>query len=152
MLGDAAILGFSLYVIRLNTIWQSRAGYIKGIIMAIFSIGVLTSALYRSFNPIIPEVTTMGVVGFLALAANLICAVMLLGFRDTDVNMRSAWLCSRNDVLANLGVLLAAVGVAWTNSPWPDLIVGISISALILKSAVEVMRDAKIEIANQQII
>ena len=152
MLGDAAIFGFSLYVIRLNTIWQSRAGYIKGIIMAIFAIGVLTSAFYRSFNPIIPEVTTMGVVGFMALAANLICAVMLLGFRDTDINMRSAWLCSRNDVLANLGVLLAAAGVAWTSSPWPDLVVGISISTLILKSAIEVMRDAKIEIANQQII
>ena len=152
MLGDAAIFGFSLYVIRLNTIWQSRAGYIKGIIMAIFAIGVLTSAFYRSFNPIIPELTTMGVVGFMALAANFICAVMLLGFRDTDINMRSAWLCSRNDVLANLGVLLAAAGVAWTNSPWPDLVVGISISALILKSAIEVMRDAKIEIANQQII
>ena len=152
MLGDAAIFGFSLYVIRLNTIWQSRAGYIKGIIMAIFAIGVLTNTFYRSFNPIIPEVTTMGVVGFMALFANLVCAVMLLGFRDTDVNMRSAWLCSRNDVLANLGVLLAAAGVAWTNSPWPDLVVGISISALILKSAIEVMRDAKIEIANQQII
>ena len=152
MLGDAAIFGFSLYVIRLNTIWQSRAGYIKGIIMAIFAIGVLTNTFYRSFNPIIPEVTTMGVVGFMALTANLICAVMLLGFRDTDINMRSAWLCSRNDVLANLGVLLAAAGVAWTNSPWPDLLVGISISALILKSAIEVMRDAKIEIANQQII
>ena len=152
MLGDAAIFGFSLYVIRLNTIWQSRAGYIKGIIMAIFAIGVLTSAFYRSFNPIIPEVTTMGVVGFMALAANLICAVMLLGFRDTDVNMRSAWLCSRNDVLANVGVLLAAAGVTWTNSHWPDLVVGISISALILKSAIEVMKDAKIEIANQQII
>ena len=152
MLGDAAIFGFSLYVIRLNTIWQSRAGYIKGIIMAIFAIGVLTNTFYRSFNPIIPEVTTMGVVGFMALAANLICAVMLLGFRDTDINMRSAWLCSRNDVLANLGVLLAAAGVAWTSSPWPDLVVGISISTLILKSAIEVMRDAKIEIANQQII
>ena len=152
MLGDAAIFGFSLYVIRLNTIWQSRAGYIKGIIMAFFAIGVLTSSLYRSFNPIIPEVTTMGVVGFLALAANLICALMLLGFRDTDVNMRSAWLCSRNDVLANVGVLLAAAGVAWTNSSWPDLVVGVSISGLILKSAIEVMRDAKIEIANQQII
>jgi len=94
----------------------------------------------------------MGTVGFMALIANLICAVMLLGFRDTDINMRSAWLCSRNDVLANLGVLLAAAGVAWTNSPWPDLVVGISISVLILKSAIEVMRDAKIEIANQQII
>tara|TARA_Y100001936_G_scaffold251326_1_gene306870 strand:- start:1163 stop:2611 length:1449 start_codon:yes stop_codon:yes gene_type:complete len=152
MLGDAAIFGFSLYVIGLNTIWQSRAGYIKGIIMAIFAIGVLTSAFYRAFNPIIPQITTMGVVGFLALAANLVCALMLLGFRDTDVNMRSAWLCSRNDVLANLGVLLAAVGVAWTNSPWPDLVVGISISGLILKSAIEVMKDAKIEIANHQAI
>jgi len=152
MLGDAAIFGFSLYVIGLNTIWQSRAGYLKGIIMAIFAIGVLTSAFYRAFNPIIPEITTMGVVGFLALAANLICALMLLGFRDTDVNMRSAWLCSRNDVLANLGVLLAAAGVAWTNSPWPDLVVGISISGLILKSAIEVMKDAKIEIANHQAI
>jgi len=152
MLGDAAIFGFSLYVIGLNTIWQSRAGYLKGIIMAIFAIGVLTSAFYRAFNPIIPEITTMGVVGFLALAANLICALMLLGFRDTDVNMRSAWLCSRNDVLANLGVLLAAAGVAWTNSPWPDLVVGISISGLILKSAIEVIKDAKIEIANHQVI
>ena len=152
MLGDAAIFGFSLYVIGLNTIWQSRAGYLKGIIMAIFAIGVLTSAFYRAFNPIIPEITTMGVVGFLALAANLICALMLLGFRDTDVNMRSAWLCSRNDVLANLGVLLAAAGVAWTNSPWPDMVVGISISGLILKSAIEVMKDAKIEIANHQAI
>ena len=77
---------------------------------------------------------------------------MLLAYRDTDVNMRSAWLCSRNDVLANVGVLLAAAGVAWTNSSWPDLVVGVSISGLILKSAIEVMRDAKIEIANQQII
>ena len=148
MLGDAAIFGFSLYVIRLGSAWQNRAGFIKGIIMGIFAISVLTSAVYRSFNPIIPEATTMGIIGFMALAANLICAVMLLGFRDSDVNMRSAWLCSRNDVLANLGVLLAAAGVAWTQSPWPDLVVGVSISALILKSAIEILKDAKLEMAN----
>lgn len=150
MLGDAAIFGFSLYVIRLGSIWQSRAGYIKGIIMALFSISVLAGALYRTFNPVVPEATTMGIIGFLALGANLVCAIMLLGFRDSDINMRSAWLCSRNDVLANVGVLLAAGGVAWTQSSWPDLIVGVSISALILKSAIEVLKDAKLEIVNHQ--
>lgn len=150
MLGDAAIFGFSLYVIRLGSIWQSRAGYIKGIIMGLFSISVLAGALYRTFNPVVPEATTMGIIGFLALGANLVCAIMLLGFRDSDINMRSAWLCSRNDVLANVGVLLAAGGVAWTQSSWPDLIVGVSISALILKSAIEVLKDAKLEIVNHQ--
>ena len=150
MLGDAAIFGFSLYVIRLGSIWQSRAGYIKGIIMALLSISVLVGALYRTFNPVVPEATTMGIIGFLALGANLVCAIMLLGFRDSDINMRSAWLCSRNDVLANVGVLLAAGGVAWTQSSWPDLIVGVSISALILKSAIEVLKDAKLEIVNHQ--
>jgi len=150
MLGDAAIFGFSLYVIRLDSIWQSRAGYIKGIIMALFSVSVLTGAIFRSFNPVVPEASTMGIIGFLALAANLICAILLLGFRDSDINMRSAWLCSRNDVLANIGVLLAAGGVAWTQSPWPDLVVGVSISALILKSAIEVLKDAKLEMVNHQ--
>ena len=150
MLADAAIFGFSLYVIRLDSIWQSRAGYIKGVIMTLFSISVLAGALYRTFNPVIPAAETMGIIGFLALGANLLCAILLLGFKDSDINMRSAWLCSRNDVLANFGVLLAAGGVAWTHSPWPDLFVGISISGLILKSAIEVLRDAKLEIINHQ--
>ena len=150
MLGDAAIFGFSLYVIRLDSIWQHRAGYIKGIIMALFSISVLIGAFYKLFNPVVPEAFTMGGIGALALVANLICAILLLGFRDSDINMRSAWICSRNDVLANIGVLLAAWGVAWTGSSWPDLIVGVSISALILKSAIEVLKDAKLEMANHQ--
>jgi Co/Zn/Cd efflux system component len=118
--------------------------------MALFSISVLAGAVYRSFNPVVPEATTMGIIGFMALAANLICAIMLLGFRDSDINMRSAWLCSRNDVLANVGVLLAAAGVAWTQSPWPDLVVGVSISALILKSAIEVLKDAKLEMVKHR--
>ena len=150
MLGDAAIYGFSLYVIRLQPIWQSRAGFIKGIIMGVFAISVLFGAMYRALDPVVPEATTMGIVGGMALVANLICAVLLLGFKDTDINMRSAWLCSRNDVLANIGVLLAAGGVAWTHSPWPDLMVGIALSALILKSSIEILRDAKLEMANHQ--
>jgi len=150
MLGDAAIYGFSLYVIRLHPIWQSRAGFIKGIIMGVFAIGVLFGTMYRAFDPVVPEATTMGIIGGMALVANLICAVLLLGFKDTDINMRSAWLCSRNDVLANIGVLLAAGGVAWTHSPWPDLMVGVALSALILKSSIEILRDAKLEMANHQ--
>jgi zinc transport system permease protein len=150
MLGDAAIYGFSLYVIRLHPIWQSRAGFIKGIIMGVFAISVLFGAMYRVLDPVVPEATTMGIVGGMALVANLICAVLLLGFKDTDINMRSAWLCSRNDVLANIGVLLAAGGVAWTHSHWPDLIVGVALSALILKSSIEILRDAKLEMANHQ--
>lgn len=150
MLGDAAIYGFSLYVIRLHPIWQSRAGFIKGIIMGVFAISVLFGAMYRALSPVVPEATTMGIIGGMALLANLICAVLLLGFKDTDINMRSAWLCSRNDVLANIGVLLAAGGVAWTHSPWPDLMVGIALSALILKSSIEILRDAKLEMANHQ--
>ena len=150
MLGDAAIYGFSLYVIRLHPIWQSRAGFIKGIIMGVFAISVLFGAMYRALDPVVPEAITMGIVGGMALVANLICAVLLLGFKDTDINMRSAWLCSRNDVLANIGVLLAAGGVAWTHSHWPDLIVGVALSALILKSSIEILRDAKLEMANHQ--
>jgi Co/Zn/Cd efflux system component len=94
----------------------------------------------------------MGIIGGMALVANLICAVLLLGFKDTDINMRSAWLCSRNDVLANIGVLLAAGGVVWTNSPWPDLMVGVGLSVLILKSSIEILKDAKLEMASHQSI
>ena len=118
--------------------------------MGMFAISVLFGAIYRALNPIVPEATTMGIIGGIALLANLICAVLLLGFKDTDINMRSAWLCSRNDVLANIGVLLAAAGVTWTNSSWPDLIVGVALSALILKSSIEILRDAKLELANHQ--
>ncbi len=148
MLGDAAIYGFSLYAIRLAPIWQSRAGFIKGIVMGVFAIGVLSGAVYRAYNPVVPVAATMGIIGYMALAANLICAFLLLGFKNADVNMRSAWLCSRNDVLANLGVLLAAAGVAWTHSSWPDLVVGVIIAALILKSSAEILKDARVELKN----
>ena len=130
---------------------QKFRNSLKGIIMGMFAISVLFGAMYRALDPVIPEATTMGVIGGMALVANLICAVLLLGFKDTDINMRSAWLCSRNDVLANIGVLLAAAGVRWTDSSWPDLIVGVALSALILKSSIEILRVAKLEMANHQI-
>ena len=90
----------------------------------------------------------MGMVGSLALVLNLFCAYLLLQFRDDDINMRSAWLCSRNDVLANLGVLAAAGGVAWTDSLWPDLAVGVIIAGLILQSSFGIFKDAQLELKN----
>jgi len=95
---------------------------------------------------VIPVASAMGIVGSLALLINLFCAYLLLRFRDDDVNMRSAWLCSRNDVLANLGVLAAAGGVAWTGSHWPDLAVGVIIAGLILQSSFGIFKEAKVEL------
>ena len=145
MLGDSAIYGFSLFVIQLAPIWRIRAGILKATIMSLFAFGIFGAAIYRVSNQIIPVASAMGIVGSLALATNLFCAYLLLRFRDDDINMRSAWLCSRNDVLANLGVLAAAGGVAWTGSHWPDLTVGAIIAGLILQSSFGIFKDAQLE-------
>ena len=150
MLGDAAIYGFSLFVLQLAPIWRTRSGILKASIMSLFSFGILGSAIYRVAHQVVPMASTMGIVGSLALVINLFCAYLLLQFRDDDVNMRSAWLCSRNDVLVNLGVLAAAAGVAWTGSLWPDLVVGVIIAGLILQSSFGIFKDAQLELKNNQ--
>ena len=150
MLGDAAVYGFSLFVIQHDPVWRTRAGILKGIIMSGFAFGILGSTIYRVYHQVLPDVSTMGIVGGLALAVNLFCAYLLLRFKDDDINMRSAWLCSRNDVLANLGVLAAAGGVAWTGSHWPDLAVGVVIAGLILQSSFGIFKDARLELENNQ--
>ena len=150
MLGDAAIYGFSLFVIQLAPIWRTRSGILKASIMGLFAFGILGSTIYRVSHQVVPMASTMGIVGSLALVINLFCAYLLLRFRDDDINMRSAWLCSRNDVLANLGVLAAAGGVAWTGSHWPDLAVGVIIAGLILQSSFGIFKDAQLELKNNQ--
>ncbi len=150
MLGDAAIYGFSLFVIQLAPIWRTRSGILKATIMSLFAFSILGSAIYRVSHQVVPVASAMGIAGSLALLTNLFCAYLLLRFKDDDVNMRSAWLCSRNDVLANLGVLAAAGGVAWTNSHWPDLAVGVIIAVLILQSSFGIFKDARLELKNNQ--
>jgi cation diffusion facilitator family transporter len=146
MLGDAAIYGFSLFVIQRKPVWRTRAGILKGLIMSIFALGILGSTINRVYYQTTPDASTMCIIGGLALAANLICAFLLLRFKNDDVNMRSAWLCSRNDVIANLGVLTAAAGVTWTGSQWPDLAVGVIIAMLILQSSFGIFKDASVEL------
>jgi Co/Zn/Cd efflux system component len=142
MLGDAIVYGFSLYVISRGLFWQARAALLKGVIMAAFGVGVLVQVAVKIARGIPPTVEVMGAVGALAFAANLLCLVLLWRRRSDDINMRSAWVCSRNDVTGNAGVLVAAAAVALTGSPWPDIVIGLLVAGVFGHSAVRVIREA----------
>ena len=142
MLGDALVYGFSLYVIGRAPVWQARAALLKGILMAGFGIGVLVEVAAKLARGLTPEPTIMSTIAFVALLANAVALLLLWRHRSDDINMRSVWLCSRNDVMANGGVMLAALGVAVTGSPWPDIVVGLAIAALVGLSALVVIRQA----------
>lgn len=142
MLGDALVYGFSLYVVSRNNAWKAASAMIKGWIMALFGVFVLAQAIYKVLYPVTPQFETIGLVGLLALAANAVCLGLLWRHRAEDVNMRSVWLCSRNDIIANISVLFAALGVWLINSQWPDLLVGLGIAVLFLRSAYHVLKDA----------
>ena len=147
MLGDAIVYGFSLYVISRGVVWQARAAMLKGVIMAVFGVGVVVQVVWKVAGGLGPTVEVMGRVGVAALAANLFCLLLLWRRRHDDVNMRSAWVCSRNDVLGNAGVLVAAGTVALTGSPWPDIMVGLLVATVFVRSAVHVIRDASLAMA-----
>jgi cation diffusion facilitator family transporter len=142
MLGDALVYGFSLYVIARSGRWKAGAALLKGTIMAVFGLVVLGEAVYKVLSPILPRADVIGAIGLLALLANVTCLLFLWRHRTDDINMQSTWLCSRNDVLANLGVLVAAIGVRVFQSGWPDLLIGTAIASLFLASAVRVTRQA----------
>ncbi|MEX2326191.1 MAG: cation diffusion facilitator family transporter [Pseudomonadales bacterium] len=142
MLGDAIVYGFSLYVVARSDRWKSGAAFFKAAIMAIFGLFVLAEASWKFLHPVTPVYEIIGLVGLIALAANGFCLFLLTRHRDDDVNMRSVWLCSRNDIIANVSVLVAAVGVYMTASQWPDLVIGLMIATLFLRSAWFVANDA----------
>ncbi len=143
MLGDAFVYGFSLYVVAKDDGWKARAAYAKSAIMFMFGIFVLSHVAMKLLNPELPRYEIMGSFGLLALAANSLCLFLLTRHRHEDVNMRSVWLCSRNDIIANVSVLIASAGVVITSSHWPDVIVGFGIAILFIRSAVFVFRDAQ---------
>jgi Co/Zn/Cd efflux system component len=146
MLGDALVYGFSLYVVARGAAWKARAAVVKAAVMALFGLFVLGQLVYKLVNPQLPAYETMGVVGALALAVNGLCFALLWRHRAEDINMRSVWLCSRNDVVANVAVLLAAAAVLETLSHWPDVVVGALICALFLRSAWQVAVEARAEL------
>jgi Co/Zn/Cd efflux system component len=135
MLGDALVYGFSLFVLMRSARWHAGAALAKGVFMMAFGLGVLGEAAYKIMHPIMPGVQTMGMVGGLALAANVVCFLMLYSHRGDNLNLKSTWLCSRNDLIANVGVLCAAVGSFVLSSQAPDVAVGLAIASLFLHSA-----------------
>ena len=142
MLGDALVYGFSLYVVARGAAMKAKAALLKGIIMAGFGLFVLGQAIYRIVLPQLPAFEAIGMIGMLALAANGICFWLLWRHRADDINMSSVWLCSRNDIIANISVLLAAAGVWLTHSGWPDIVVGLALATLFLRSALHVLRES----------
>jgi cation diffusion facilitator family transporter len=146
MLGDALVYGFSLYVVNRSAVWKARAALAKASVMGLFGIAVLGQLVLKLIHPQVPLFETMSVVGALALIVNGLCFGMLWRHRAEDINMRSVWLCSRNDVIANVSVLLAALAVWRLQSSWPDILVGALICIVFLRSAFAVTREARDEL------
>ncbi|MES1945301.1 cation diffusion facilitator family transporter [Salinisphaera sp. PC39] len=144
MLGDTLVYGLSLFVVARSDRWKAVSAGFKGTIMLGFGLLVLGDAVAKAWSGDTPQYGIMAAVGLLALLANTLCLVLLTRHRGDDVNMRSAWVCSRNDLVANSGVLVAAALVAGTGSRWPDVIVGAAIAALFLRSAIGVLGQARL--------
>ena len=140
--GDAVNYGISLAVLGMSLYWRASVALVKGMTMALFGFIVLGKTGYAYLQGIPPEAMTMGLIGVLALIANVISAVFLYAFRDGDSNMQSVWLCSRNDGIGNVAVILAAVGVFGTGSLWPDIIVAVIMSVLGLTAGYRVITKA----------
>lgn len=142
MFGDAVVYAFSLFVLYKSLQWRASAALLKGVIMTAFGIGVLIEAGSKVFTDIVPAAHAITWTGLAALAANTFCLVLLLRHRDDDINMKSTWLCSRNDIIANLGVLAAGAGVMFTGSKWPDIVIGGLIASTFLATSFGVLKEA----------
>ncbi len=139
---DAANYAITLALLGRAIRWRAGGAAIKGGAMALFGAWVLGAAIYRAIVGGVPDAAIMGAVGLLALFANLVCAVLLFRFRRGDANMRSVWLCSRNDAIANIAVILAALAVAVTGTGWADLGVAAVIASLAASAGISVIRQA----------
>ena len=140
--GDAVNYGVSLAVLGASLYWRATVALIKGIVMATFGLVVIAKVIYAYIQGIPPEAITMGAIGVLALVANVVCAFFLYAFRDGDSNMKSVWLCSRNDAIGNIAVICAAIGVFGTGSMLPDLIVATIMAGLGLTGGYQVIKQA----------
>lgn len=144
--GDAANYGLSIYVLAMSVQTRAKTSLFKAASMALFGIGILIHALWNVMTGVIPDAQIMTVIGLLALVANVGVAILLYTYRNGDSNMRSVWLCTRNDALGNIAVIIAAIGVFGTGTAWPDLIVAVIMASLALTAAWQVIRQAQGEL------
>ena len=146
--GDALNYGVSLAVLASAMAWRARAAMLKAVSMMGFGVYVLGQAIWSIWNGGTPDAPTMGVVALMALVANVGVAWMLYAFREGDANMRSVWLCSRNDAIGNVAVMLAALGVLGTRTAWPDLAVALVMALLAISGGWSVLRQARAELTS----
>src|SRR6266550_3258263 len=145
-LGDAANYAINLFVVGMALHYRASAALAKGATMAAFGLWVIGAVVWHALHGTLPSAFTMGTVGVAALVANAVSFGLLWAYRHGDANMRSAWICTRNDVLGNLAVLLAALGVFGTGSGWPDTIVAAIMATLAIQGAALVIRQASAEL------
>jgi Co/Zn/Cd efflux system component len=150
-LGDTVTYGLSLAVIGASLRTRAMAALLKGLSLSVMGTWVLSSTIYRTLVLGVPSAEVMGVVGFLALAANLASVGLLMPYKDGDANVRSVWLCSRNDAIGNVAVMFAALGVWSTTTAWPDLIVAAIMAGIFLTSAFQILRQAWSEYSKDEL-
>jgi Co/Zn/Cd efflux system component len=141
-LADAATYGLSLAVIGASVTARGRVALLKGASLTLMGLWVMGSTIYQVFITEVPRAEIMGAVGVLALAANIASVLVLMRYKDGDANVRSVWLCSRNDAIGNVALMIAALGVWGTVTKWPDLIVAAVMAGLFLTSSVQILRQA----------
>lgn len=149
-LGDAANYAISLGVAGLALQWRARAALLKGVSLFLLGLWVLGSTVWMAIAGTLPAAETMGIIGVLALIANLVCAVMLWSHRDGDANRRSVWICSRNDAIGNIAVVAAALGVFGTGTAWPDIAVAVILAGLGVSGGWQIIRQARGELRGER--
>jgi Co/Zn/Cd efflux system component len=148
--GDALTYGMTLAVIGASVAVRARAALVKGISLTLMGLWVFGATAYHVLILGVPRAEVMGAIGFLALAANVVSVLLLAKYKDGDANVRSVWLCSRNDAIGNVAVMLAAVAVWITASKWPDLLVAAVMAGLFLYSSAQILRQAAQELRTGQ--
>lgn len=146
MLADAVIYGLSLLAVSRSTRHKAAAALVNGILQCLLAVTVLVTVIFHYFSETTPDAFAMGWVATLALMVNLSCVILLYRYRQGEINLRASWLCSRNDMLANLGVIVAAVTVSWLEQGWPDLLIGSVIALVIIRSATGIIRESVMQL------
>jgi cation diffusion facilitator family transporter len=146
MLADAMVYALGLFALGRAAHWRARAALTSGMFQLALGLGVGVEAGVKLFVDGLPDTVTMGVFGVIALLVNSICFLLLSRYRNGDINLRATWICSRNDMLGNVGVLVAAALVNWLGALWPDIAIGLLIAAVVVRSAVRVVGEARAEL------
>jgi len=146
MLADAIVYALGLFALGRAMHWRARAAFTSGTLQLLLGLGVAVEAVWKMFASSLPDAATMGVFGVIALLANTLSFVLLTRFRDGDINLRATWICSRNDMIGNVGVLFAALLVTWTGSSYPDIAIGLVIAAVVIHSAWRILGEASAQL------